>query len=75
MAIHDGLRLGSFMDGHEGTGYCFMDSHDPLGLRARDWGKLALCILRQFEGEIDGKTVKMILLGSGHSRSAMADRL
>ena len=40
-------------------------------------GSLAykMSILRQFEGEIDGKTVKMILLGSGHSRSAMADRL
>jgi hypothetical protein len=51
MAIHDGLRLGSFMDGHEGTGYCFMDSHDPLGLRARDWGKLALCILKQRQNQ------------------------
>ena len=70
MAIHDGLRLGSFMDGHEGTGYCFMDSHDPLGLRARDWGKLALCILKQRNA---GKTSENDTFGQrpqsvGHGR-------
>ena len=50
----------------------------PGGVGADQFlGSLAykMSILRQFEGDMLGKLVKMILLGSGHSRSAMADRL